>query len=87
MNAKSLPHRAGFFLEKGAVEMRFLNRIYARIKTFRAQNSGATAIEYCLLMVAISLAIATVVQVFGITLTGVFTDLNDTVNEAAGGGS
>jgi pilus assembly protein Flp/PilA len=44
--------------------------------TFLADQSGATAIEYCLIAVGISIAIITAVNGVGTSLNGTFTSVN-----------
>jgi pilus assembly protein Flp/PilA len=49
------------------------------IAKFARDESGATAIEYCLIAVGISLAIITVVQGLGTTLNTRFTSVNNSL--------
>jgi pilus assembly protein Flp/PilA len=46
------------------------------IKRFIRNESGATAIEYGLIAAGISVAIITIVNSLGTTLTGKFTEVN-----------
>jgi pilus assembly protein Flp/PilA len=46
------------------------------IMRFVRNESGATAIEYGLIAAGISVAIITIVNSIGTTLTGTFTDVN-----------
>jgi pilus assembly protein Flp/PilA len=50
-----------------------MRRLIAR---FAADTSGATAIEYCLIAVGISLAIIATVQGLGTTLNGKYASVN-----------
>jgi pilus assembly protein Flp/PilA len=54
----------------------FLVRHIAR---FLRDESGATAIEYCLIACGIALAIITTVQGIGPTLSGKFTSVNSSL--------
>jgi pilus assembly protein Flp/PilA len=49
------------------------------IAKFADDESGATAIEYCLIAVGISLAIIVVVQGLGTTLNTRFTSVNNSL--------
>ncbi len=51
-------------------------KIKSIIKTFIADESGATAIEYGLIAAGISLAIIAVVNGLGTNLNGKFTEIN-----------
>ena len=46
------------------------------IKDFLSDESGATAIEYCLIACGIALAIIVTVQGLGVTLSGRYTAVN-----------
>jgi pilus assembly protein Flp/PilA len=46
---------------------------------FLADQSGATAIEYCLIAVGISIVIVAAVNGIGTTLSGRFTSLNSSL--------
>jgi pilus assembly protein Flp/PilA len=52
------------------------------IARFVKDESGATAIEYGLIAAGISLAIITIVNTLGGTLSGKFTDLNTKITAA-----
>jgi pilus assembly protein Flp/PilA len=49
------------------------------IAKFARDESGATAIEYCLIAVGISLAIIAIVQGLGTTLNTKFTSVNNSL--------
>ena len=51
-----------------------LKRIFLK---FLADETGATAIEYCLIAAGIALAIIAIVQGLGINLVAMLTSLND----------
>ncbi len=51
------------------------------IKRFVRDESGATAIEYGLIAAGISVAIVTIVQTVGTSLTNVFTTVNAGLNQ------
>jgi pilus assembly protein Flp/PilA len=53
-----------------------VRRLLAR---FLSDQSGATAIEYCLIAVGIALAIIVSVQAIGPTLSGKFTSVNSSL--------
>lgn len=59
----------------------------AFLKRYARNQRGVTAIEYCLLVAGIALAIFTAVGVFGETLVGVYGDMNTTAQTAANPGS
>jgi pilus assembly protein Flp/PilA len=44
---------------------------------FLADETGATAIEYCLIAAGIALAIIAIIQALGINLVAMLTSLND----------
>jgi pilus assembly protein Flp/PilA len=49
------------------------------LKTFAADQSGATAIEYGLIAAGIAVAIATIVGTVGTSLSGKFNSINDSI--------
>jgi pilus assembly protein Flp/PilA len=49
------------------------------VMKFLADQSGATAIEYCLIAVGLSIVIVAAVNGIGTTLSGKFTSLNTTL--------
>lgn len=49
------------------------------IARFLADQSGATAIEYCLIAVGISIVILAAVNGIGTTLNGTFTSVNSSL--------
>ena len=51
------------------------------IKRFVSDESGATAIEYGLIAAGISVAIVTIVQTVGTSLTATFTTINTELNK------
>jgi pilus assembly protein Flp/PilA len=51
-----------------------LKRIFLK---FLADETGATAIEYCLIAAGIALAIIAIIQALGINLVAMLTSLND----------
>ena len=52
------------------------------LSRFLSDQSGATAIEYCLIASGIALAIVTVVQGIGPQLSNKFTAINSGINTA-----
>lgn len=61
-----------------------LTKIYALIKSYEKNESGATAIEYGLIAAGISLAIVAAVYTFGGDLNTLFEGLSTSLS---GGGS
>jgi pilus assembly protein Flp/PilA len=56
----------------------------ARLDSARADENGASAVEYGLLVALIAAVIVTVVFTLGETLQGVFTDVNTSINAPGG---
>jgi pilus assembly protein Flp/PilA len=52
----------------------------ACVKSFLADETGATAIEYALIASGIAAAIITTVQALGTRVTGLFTSVSDALN-------
>jgi pilus assembly protein Flp/PilA len=52
----------------------------ARVKSFLADQNGATAIEYALIAAGIAAAIITTVQSLGTKVTALFSDVNSAMN-------
>ena len=52
----------------------------ARVKSFLANENGATAIEYALIAAGIAAAIITTVQGLGTKVTSLFSDVNNALN-------
>lgn len=50
------------------------------LKSFAKNESGATAIEYGLIAAGIAVAIIAAVNALGTTLTGVFTNVEGSIN-------
>jgi pilus assembly protein Flp/PilA len=59
--------------------IRWLRREAVVIAKFLADESGATAIEYCLIACGIAFAIIAIVQGIGPTLGTKFTDVNSSL--------
>jgi pilus assembly protein Flp/PilA len=59
--------------------VRILRREAVVIAKFLSDESGATAIEYCLIACGIAFAIIAVVQGIGPTLSTKFTDVNSSL--------
>ena len=53
-----------------------MRRLFAK---FLSDESGATAIEYCLIAVGLSIVIITAVNGIGTTLNGKFTSVNSSL--------
>ena len=56
----------------------------AMIGRFMADESGATSIEYGLIAVLIAVALITVIQAFGTSLSGTFQKVSDELDSVAG---
>jgi len=56
--------------------------MFAMIKAFVSDESGATAIEYGLIAALISVAAIVAIQSLGSSLTGMFTFVSTSVNTA-----
>jgi pilus assembly protein Flp/PilA len=54
-------------------------RVHRLIAKFLSDQSGATAIEYCLIASGIAFAIIASVQAIGPTLSGKFTSINSSL--------
>lgn len=54
----------------------------AFLRRYMRQEKGATAIEYCLIVVGIALAIFTAVGIFGETLVGVYGEMDGAAQSA-----
>ena len=52
----------------------------ARVKSFLADENGATVIEYALIASGVALAIATAVQALGTKVTGLYTSVSNAMN-------
>jgi len=50
------------------------------LRTFLKDTSGATAIEYALIAAGISVVIVNAVNALGVTVTGLFTKVNNALN-------
>ncbi|MBL1146637.1 MAG: Flp family type IVb pilin [Pseudomonadota bacterium] len=61
-------------------------KLWTKMKTWKVDEDGATAIEYGLIAAGIAVAIAAVVFAFGEELVGLFEGLTDTLSGAGGGG-
>ena len=61
-------------------------KLWTKIATWKADEEGATAIEYGLIAAGIAVAIAAVVFAFGEELVGLFEGLTDTLSGAGEGG-
>jgi pilus assembly protein Flp/PilA len=56
-------------------------KIYAKIQAMLSQDTGATAVEYALLVSLIAVAIIIAVRALGLSVSGIF----DNVRSAVGG--
>jgi len=63
-------------VEPSLIRGRFMSKLIAR---FLQDQSGATAIEYCLIACGIALAIITTVQGIGPQLSAKFTSINNSL--------
>lgn len=61
--------------------------MHARTHRFVPLDTGASAVEYALLVSAIAAAIVAVVFVFGTTLSGIFQSTCNSIGTSAGTGS
>jgi pilus assembly protein Flp/PilA len=60
--------------------------MFGLIKSLWNDESGATAVEYGIMVALIAVVIILVVQALGLTLQGVFQDVEDKLGEGVGGG-
>lgn len=56
-----------------------MTKLIALLQSYKAQEDGATAIEYALIAAGIALAIAAAVYAFGEVLIGQFETMGDTL--------
>jgi len=56
-----------------------MTKLIALLQSYKAQEDGATAIEYALIAAGIALAIAAAVYAFGDVLIGQFETMGDTL--------
>tara|TARA_R110002124_G_scaffold272059_1_gene441051 strand:+ start:1659 stop:1853 length:195 start_codon:yes stop_codon:yes gene_type:complete len=61
-------------------------KLWTKMKTWKVDEDGATAIEYGLIAAGIAVAIAAVVFAFGEELVSLFEGLTTTLSGAGGGG-
>ena len=57
--------------------------MFKLLKKLRSKENGATAIEYGLIAALVSIAAILAMQAFCTSLTGIFTGVSDTLDNAA----